>query len=287
MLPDGRRLEVRDVRPEDADGLEALFAQLPQGDRYLRFFTGGKPPREFVEAMASQEPGSVRLVAEVGGEIVAEASAQRLPDGDGELGITVAKPWRGWLGGYLLDVLCAEAAAAGMPNLEADVLVANHNMLGLVHKRAYAVMSRPDWTTVRIIMGSATPTPSWPPKPAGMRVLVETAAGHWRHEDAVEEAGMRVLSCPGPGEDGTRCPVLRGEPCALAAGADAVVDLLPAPFGEAVAAAHAGLHPGTTVCLVDAEAPPAAVVRMLKRVERRRSGRGGLGGRVGDVLPSV
>lgn len=247
MLPDGRRLEVRDVRPEDADGLEALFAQLPQGDRYLRFFTGGKPPREFVEAMASQEPGSVRLVAEVGGEIVAEASAQRLPDGDGELGITVARDWRGGLGWLLLRMLKTSAKNRGVRNLQAEVLTVNGPMLSLVRREAYAVQGRPDWASVRVVMGTGTETPLWPGtgRHGRWRVLVESASGHWPGVDEARAAGVDVLVCPGPGADRSRCPALRGTVCPLAAEADLVVNGLAV---DGLGEAHAALHGGVPVC---------------------------------------
>ena len=44
-----------------------------------------------------------------------------LANGNGELGITTAAAWRGWLGPYLLDLLVEVAHAEGVPNIEADV----------------------------------------------------------------------------------------------------------------------------------------------------------------------
>ena len=54
-------------------------------------------------------------------QIVGEADYFLLDNG--ELVITVAADWRGWLGPYLLDVLIEAAAARGVPNLEAEFLV--------------------------------------------------------------------------------------------------------------------------------------------------------------------
>ena len=264
---------MRELTEADRAGLEELFDGLSEDDRYLRFFSGGRVPAHIVEEMAEEDPTGVRLVAEVDGRIVGEASCALLPDGDGELGITVARDWRGWLGAFLLDALREAAAARGMPNLEADILVANRAMLGLAHKRACAVMERPDWTIVRLILGTSTCTPTWPMHvdTAAPRVLVETPSGYWRHEEAARKAGMQVLACPGPGPDRTRCPALRGEACPLAAEADVVVALLPpAAAGEEVAAAHARLHGGVPVCVFADDAPHDDVVREL---ERQVSGR--------------
>ena len=44
-----------------------------------------------------------------------EANYELLPDGDGELGMAVARDWRGWLGAYLLDTLVDAAAARACP----------------------------------------------------------------------------------------------------------------------------------------------------------------------------
>jgi hypothetical protein len=86
------------------------------------------------------ERGGFGLIAMMEGpdntsRIVGEATYELLPDGDGELGITVAEDARGWLGPYLLDALVEAAAARGVPNLEADVLVANRRMLTMLRAR--------------------------------------------------------------------------------------------------------------------------------------------------------
>lgn len=55
-----------------------------------------------------------------GARIVGEASYELLPNGAGELAITVAADQRGWIGPYLLDAMVEAAAAGGVPNVEAD-----------------------------------------------------------------------------------------------------------------------------------------------------------------------
>jgi len=255
-LPHGRTLEIRPITPADVDGLAALYEDLDDEDRHRRFFTSYRPGREFLERVAgSADSGGFGLVAVVAAEggdrIVAEADYTLLPDGDGELAVTVAGGWRGWLGPYLLDALLEAASARGVPNLQADILVTNQPMLALVRSRGYATMEHPDWTVVRVLIGTGTRTPTWPGPHDRPRVLVEVPGGHWHAEEAARAAGLQVLMCSGPGASQTRCPALAGEPCPLAAGADVIVVSRP-PGDERwqeLVRAHPHLHAGVPICL--------------------------------------
>jgi hypothetical protein len=282
-LPGGELLIVRPVTPADVDGLVALYDGLSDDDRYRRFFASTHPPRPFFERLANVvERGGYGVVATVGADgdvangvgddrgagarggsgtggvrIVGETSYELLPNGDGELAITVAADRRGWLGPYLLDALAEAAAARGVPNLEADVLVTNGRMLTLLRSRGYATVSSNDWVTLRLVVGTAGHTPTWPARggPTGgtdrPRVLVETPGGRWHAGAEAEAAGLQVIACSGPRGVRPRCPVLAGRPCPLAAGADAIV-VSNAPDDErwrAIVDAHAALHPGVPVCV--------------------------------------
>jgi len=282
-LPGGRCLVVRPVAPSDVDGLVALYGSLDEEDRYRRFFSNFVPPRSFFEHMATVGArGGFGVVAVDGacGPVVAEATYELLPDGDGELAMVVAEEWRGWLGAYLLDVLIEAAAARGVPNLEADVLVLNPRMLSLLRRRGYATLPSDDWVSRRLMVGTAGPTPVWPaagpgvPDAARPRVLVETPGGHWHGTPEAEEAGLAVITCSGPRGPRYRCPVLAGRPCPLAAEADAVV-VANAPDEEpwrCVIEGHAGLHPGVPV-LVEQRHGPALAVAALDRAARRHLAR--------------
>ncbi len=145
-LSDGRTLTVRPIAEADVDGLDELFEGLSDEDRYYRFFGLSHPGRKFLEQMARAEAeGGYRLVAVLSGRedrLIAEAGYAILPYGNGEFALTVAAGWRGWLGPYLLDAIVAAAAARGVPNLEADILVTNVRMLALVSHRGYRRLSR-------------------------------------------------------------------------------------------------------------------------------------------------
>ena len=161
-LSGGRALTIRAVTGADVEGLDALFEGLSNEDRYRRFFGFSHPGRGFLEQLAqAAEEGGYRLVAVVSGaadEIVAEAGYAMLPDGNGEFALTVAAGWRGWLGPYLLDALVAAAAARGVPNLQADILLENAQMLALVASRGYVTLGR-EPCQVRVAIDAALPCP--------------------------------------------------------------------------------------------------------------------------------
>ena len=52
------------------------------------------------------------------------------------------------------------------------------------------------------------------------------------------EAGFEVAFCSGPGHDAQACPLLRGQPCSLVAGADVVLHGLDPNLGIAAAIRH-------------------------------------------------
>jgi len=278
-LPDGRMLVVRPATSRDVDGVSLLYAGLSGDDLYLRFFSAYHPPREFFERLvnAAAEGGSC-LVAVVDDPVertVGEAEYFLLPNGNGELAITVAPDWRGWLGPYLLDALLEEAGERGVPNLEAEVLVENRRMLAVIRRRGYATLDATEFSEVRLTVGTASPTPAWPPQEGHPRVLAEARGMWWTGERAAKAAGMHVMVCPGP-HTGARCPALHGETCALVAGADVVVCALPADVGDGVRAAHAVVHPATRVIVSDAARRPGehslgsasddALIGLLRRV---------------------
>jgi hypothetical protein len=274
-LPGARTLTVRPVGPGDVGELASLYGRLDADARYRRFFSHYRPPAPFFERMVTiTERGGAGLVAEVSddaagaGHLVAEASYELLPNGDGDLAITVDVRWRGWLGPYLLDALVDTAAARRVPNLEADVLLMNGPMLAVLRARGYAVLPKSDWSMIRVMIGTRGPTPTWPGPHDAARVLIEGSGGHWSGADAMEASGMAVLGCPGPSARLTRCPALDGEPCPLAAEADAIVIQRPPDTAgwDTLRAAHARLHPGVPVCVelpsgVHATAPGETALR--------------------------
>lgn len=273
-LPAARVLTIRPMRGSDADGLIALYASLDMDDQYRRFFSGHPPPESFVKKMTKvSERGGFGLIAVIEGpdttsRIVGEATYELLPDGDGELGITVAEDARGWLGPYLLDALVEAAAARGVPNLEADVLVTNRRMLTMLRARGYAIVEHDEQpAVVRVAIGTAQRMPTWPGTHEHPRLLVELPGGRWHAEEAARAAGFQVLACPGPLLGWSHCPALHGEPCPLAAGADVIVDAVPDEAGRSLLAAHRSIHPSVPICveLRPGETDPDPAVTKISR----------------------
>ncbi len=242
-LSDGRVLTVRPVTPADTTELRELYADLSEEDRRRRFFSYFRPPNSFFETKtAADDPHRYGLVASVPDDgIVGEAGYVMLPNGNAELAVTITKAWRGWLGHYVLDALIEAAAAHGIPNLEAEILRENQPMLALVQARGYAARSE-DRGSVRVVIGTHGPTPTWPERHDRPRVLVEARGGTWRAGAEAQAAGLDVMVCPGPirGSGRSSCPVLEGKPCPLAETADVVVFALDphAPDTAPILAAH-------------------------------------------------
>lgn len=155
VFGDGRQIAIRPIEPSDGEALRQLFESLDLQDRYRRFFNAYHPPLEFcVEQASVQATGGQRLIAVLRAgtdeHLIAEAGYTLLRPGAGEVSVTVAKGWRGWLGPYLLDALSAQAAAAGVEQLEAIVLAENRPMLTLLRSRGATVTGHDDFSQVHM-----------------------------------------------------------------------------------------------------------------------------------------
>jgi len=230
-LPSGGRLEVRIMSAADVDLLDELYRSLSATDLRRRFFTATHPSRRVVEDWAAiGDRGGFGLIAVEYRESVrpvAEAGYAVLDDGFGELAVTVAPDWRGWLGPYLIELLVEHAAACGIPGLKAEVLADNTIMRRVLGHRG-AVVTERGAGTMQLMIGTTTRVAPWLGTDERPRALIEVAGGHWAPGPAASAAGLTTRVCPGPGATlAPSCPLLEGGSCPLASQADVIVMLLP------------------------------------------------------------
>ena len=148
-LRDGRELIIRSVEPEDAAGML----------RYMKIMLGETPfllrtPEEFsytpeqeaqILAGRRNDPRSLMLVAEIGGQIIASADvcshgAKSRVQHRAELGISVRKDyWRQGIGSALMERLIALANQSGFEQIELTVESKNQRALRLYHRNGFIV----------------------------------------------------------------------------------------------------------------------------------------------------
>lgn len=260
-VPGGAPLVVRTVEADDADALTVLYAGISDDDRYRRFFSHGRVHPGIAQRWIAQcrEHGLGLVVEETAPvrRVVAEAGYALTSPGEGELAMTIAADRRGWLGPYLLDLLVRLAAERGVQALEADVLLENRRMLGLLRHRGAVGVAGEEFPVVRLRIGTGEGRSPWPADRRRPRVLVEAAGLRWQGAERLHAAGLDVLTCPGPGPGHhASCPLDTGGTCPLAEGADAVVVAVP-PGDDRRArllAGHARAHPDVVV-VVDGGGP--------------------------------
>ena len=256
----GERLLFREVRADDVSGLRELYTSLDPESTYRRFFTATPPRDPFFERLAAiaDRGGCSIVVLDVSDwrdgvpVIVAEADVEPLDNGNGEIAVTVAKRWRGWLGPYLLRLLRLQAARLGIPNLEAEMLSCNRQMRALTRSCGEAVLPRADWQTVRVVFASSGAAPSWPTT-TRRKVLVELRSMTVEALAELVAAGDEVIACTGRRSGGPPCPMQVGDDdCPLASAADVIVVALVDPDDrERLVTAHRLRHPGTPVVSVE------------------------------------
>lgn len=293
VAPDGRAVALRPLAGSDARALAVLYQGLP-ADAWVTSLGVGDSHNGGAAARAASvaERGGRGIVAVVAagghaGAVAGEGHYEVLPDGDGELTLVVAPEWRDWLGPRLFEAMLDEAAAAGVANLEVEVICSECWMRGLVEARGHALLPTDEWLTTRLVVATSGGTPVWGTRPAP-RVLVEAPGGRWHGAEAARRAGMSVMVCGGHG-GGACCPLAEGTPCPLAAEADVVVVSYP-PEGtewDELIALHGQLHPGVPVVVeshsgrpvpagaiaLDVHDPADVVDRVAAVVARSRAAR--------------
>jgi GNAT superfamily N-acetyltransferase len=163
-LRDGTRLEVRPIRPDDADALVALHARLSADTIYRRYF-GVRPhlaPADVDRFTRVDGRTRFALVAMRGTDLVAVARYEgRAGHSSAEIAVVVDDTLQHQgVGRSLLERLVDVAREAGLDTLAADVLAGNAAMLALLRTLDLPQRTESDGDTVTVLVdlsGTALP----------------------------------------------------------------------------------------------------------------------------------
>jgi RimJ/RimL family protein N-acetyltransferase len=158
-LRDGRRVRLREIRPDDRDEVLQAFGRLSSESRYMRFMSAMRelPPKVLERTVNPRDERELGLVAEVpaadGIDIVAGARYYIQSDGETcEFAVTVADGWqRVGLASRLMRELIEAARARGLKHMEGFVLADNAGMIDLARRLGFTVNSDPHDRTVAIV----------------------------------------------------------------------------------------------------------------------------------------
>ena len=157
-LRDGRRVRLREIRPDDRDEVRQAFDRLSGESRYMRFMSAMKePPARMLERTVNPQERELGLVAEVdardGIDIVAGARYYIQADGETcEFAVTVAEDWQKLgLASRLLSELIECARVRGLKHMEGFVLAENSGMLDLARRLGFTLRRDPHDQTVTIV----------------------------------------------------------------------------------------------------------------------------------------
>jgi RimJ/RimL family protein N-acetyltransferase len=131
-------MHVRPLREEDRLPVARLYAGVAEE----RVYIGGEPPVD-IERRAASWTLDGAFVAEVDGEIVGQLHVGRSHHGYGEIGMMVAKDWRGQgVGTALMGAAIAWSRERGLHKLSLDVFPHNEAAIALYRKLGFVEEGR-------------------------------------------------------------------------------------------------------------------------------------------------
>lgn len=132
LTADGRVVQIRPVRRDDAPALERLYRGVGAESRRSRFFSLGTQQIDQEVQRLTRDPAGdhLALVAEESGHLIGVASYERTGATEADFAVLVADECHGrGVGTLLIEQLAAGARAQGVTELTGDVLSGNTMML--------------------------------------------------------------------------------------------------------------------------------------------------------------
>ncbi len=156
----GRPVEVRPIRPEDGDRMEAFYAGTPESELHLRFFfTNGEVPRNALARYCQIDyDREMAFIVLDGDRMVGEVRAVCDPDNvQAQFAIQVAPDWqRKGLGRRLLGKMTEYLGARGVLELSGRCLRSNTAMAGLAAAMGFRLSpARDDAAVLQLQLGGA------------------------------------------------------------------------------------------------------------------------------------
>ncbi|HEY2619961.1 MAG TPA: GNAT family N-acetyltransferase, partial [Acetobacteraceae bacterium] len=147
--PDGERLIIRPIRPEDADQHGAFFARLSPQDIRYRFFTAMRElsPEQMARLTQIDYDREMAFVAvrEAGGETVGVARLVCEDEQSGEFAVIVQADMKGkGVARHLMQRLIDWARRRGLRDVVGQVLADNAPMLAFVRHLGFRVRRMPE-----------------------------------------------------------------------------------------------------------------------------------------------
>ncbi len=199
-LRDGATMQIRPIRPDDADALQRMHLGQSEQSVYFRFFAPLKrlAEKDLYRFTHVDHHDRVALVLVHGSEIRAVGRFDVVTPGEAEVAFYVADTEQGrGLGSVLLEHLAAAGREIGVDRFVADVLPSNARMIRVFSDAGYDVEQRLEDGVIRVEFSIEETERSW-------RVMAERE----RHAEArsmrgLMQAGSVLLLALGePGGEG-------------------------------------------------------------------------------------
>jgi acetyltransferase len=154
-LADGTPIEVRPIRPEDADAEQQFVRSLSPEARYLRFMQNidELTPEMLVRFTQIDYSREMAMIARTADRQLGVARYMVNPDGETcEFAISVLDDWaRKGIGTMLMEALMDAARQRGIRVMEGEVLKENARMLSLMKSLGFSVRLSDDDPGLRIV----------------------------------------------------------------------------------------------------------------------------------------